>query len=193
MHYSENEKTLKWFNSLESNFEKESGKSVQAWLDIMLTCPETTQRKQLAWLKKHYGILQNRGLMILSYAENNGIPILSEDPEALVAALFSKSQHLLPIYDAVTSYVGTLESAHMSPRKTYITLSRTKQFGILMPHKHGLIVGFTFKPVPNHDRILLTGKKVLGSDRITAYVILNTIDDFDGEVKSLLMTAHSAN
>ena len=60
------ERQKKWFATVQANFEKNTGKPLAAWIEIMKTCPETKPRAQMAWLKANHGVLQNGAALILS-------------------------------------------------------------------------------------------------------------------------------
>ena len=76
----------KWFASVQGNPERDTGRGLAEWVAIAKTCPETTQRGQLAWLKAQHGLLMNRAIFVLSEAFGADRPW--EDPDALIDALW---------------------------------------------------------------------------------------------------------
>ena len=62
------ERQRKYFASLQASLEHDTGKTLDAWVAIARTCPETGHRARLKWLKDNYGLLQNHGSHVLSEA-----------------------------------------------------------------------------------------------------------------------------
>jgi hypothetical protein len=62
------ERQKKWFATVEANFEKQTGRPVAVWVDILKGCPETRPKAQAAWLKATHGIGANHAAHILSAA-----------------------------------------------------------------------------------------------------------------------------
>ena len=54
------ERQKKWFATVQANLEKNTGKPLADWIEIMKTCPETAPRAQAAWLKAEYGVGQDQ-------------------------------------------------------------------------------------------------------------------------------------
>ena len=62
------ERQQKWFAAVRAGLERDTGKSMDEWVAIARTCPETGHRARLKWLKDHHGLLQNRASQVLSKA-----------------------------------------------------------------------------------------------------------------------------
>ncbi|MBW8882183.1 MAG: DUF4287 domain-containing protein, partial [Asticcacaulis sp.] len=81
------ERQRKWFASVQASLERDTGKPLAEWIEILKRdCPETTRGKQSAWLKTHYGIGQNRAAQIVDGL--NPEPDPWDDPEGLRKALW---------------------------------------------------------------------------------------------------------
>lgn len=190
--YKEADKAKNWMQSVLNTFEKDTGKTLNEWVEIAKTCPETQQRKQLKWFKEEYGLLQNRAMMVLSKAFPGATPLWG-NPEKLVDELFKKYPEQRALYEDVTDYMVHLEEeVSLSPRKTYVPAVCKKQFAVLLPSKEGLIVGFALKDEPVTEK-LMEPKRPIGSERITRYVVLQSETDFDAEVKTYIDKAAALN
>jgi hypothetical protein len=80
----------KWFACVQASLEHDTGKTLDEWVAIAKTCPETKPRAQAVWLKDHYGLLQNRAMHVLSAAfpsENSW-----DEPNGLRDALWTDPQ-----------------------------------------------------------------------------------------------------
>ena len=62
------ERQQKWFATIRANLERDTGRSMDAWVVIARTCPETAHRARLAWFKSNYGLMQNRASQVISHA-----------------------------------------------------------------------------------------------------------------------------
>ena len=82
------ERQKKWFASVKEGLARDTGKSLADWEAVARTCPETSPRARLAWMKHHHGLGQNRASFVMSEAfpEANRI---GEDVGAQRAALGS--------------------------------------------------------------------------------------------------------
>jgi len=50
----------KWFASVKASLERDTGKTLEEWIAIARTCPETKPRARAQWLKDNHGLGQNR-------------------------------------------------------------------------------------------------------------------------------------
>ena len=82
------EQQQKWFASLRANLERETGKTLEQWVEIVRReCKETKPRARAEWLKATYGLGQNRAASIfaVAYPEAGGW----DDAAGLRAALWA--------------------------------------------------------------------------------------------------------
>ena len=64
----------KWFASVRESLERETVRSLEDWVAIARTCPETKPRARLAWFKAEHGLGQNRASYVLSVAFPSDLP-----------------------------------------------------------------------------------------------------------------------
>src|SRR5580692_7245804 len=77
----------KWFASVQASLERDTGKTLDQWVAIARTCPETGHKARLKWLKDNHGLLQNHGSHVLS--EAFGSSMSWREPEKLIEALWT--------------------------------------------------------------------------------------------------------
>ena len=62
------ERQKRWMASLRAGLERDTGKTLDEWVAIARTCPETKMRKREKWLKDNYGLGVNRASVIFTQA-----------------------------------------------------------------------------------------------------------------------------
>lgn len=132
-----------WFASLRDGLEHDTGRTLDQWVEIARTCPETGQRARLAWLKAEHGLAQNRASLVLSTAFPPEIGW--SDPGALADALW-KSPQGRALLDAVKAAMATLDDVVIGQRKAFTAFSRNYQFAAARPDGDALILGLAVPP-----------------------------------------------
>jgi hypothetical protein len=181
------ERQQKWFASVQANLEKNTGRPLAAWVEIMKACPETTPRAQAAWLKAEYGVGQNHAAQILdACSPKDGVGW--DEPEALRGALW-KDPGSLAILEAVERIAAADPSVISGQRKGYTSFSRAVQFAATRPLKGGrALLGLKLEPNVS-PRLSPSVRKESWSERLTAVVELDTPDQVDAEIARLFALA----
>ena len=181
------ERQKKWFATVQANFEKDTGKPLAAWLEIMKTCPETKPRAQAAWLKSEHGVLQNHAAHILDAMKPT--PGMGwDDPQALRATLW-KDPASLAILDAVERVATSLDGVITGQRKGYTSFSRVVQFAATRPLKGGrALLGLKLDPAIS-PRLTPSVRKESWSERLTAIIELDAPDQVEVEIERLFSLA----
>lgn len=181
------ERQAKWFATVKANFETQTGRSLEAWLDIMKTCPETAPRSRRAWLKAEHGVGQNHAAQILDAFEPAGGPGW-EEPAALRAALW-KDAGSLAILEAVEVIASGADDVISAQRKGYTAFSRAVQFAAMRPLKGGrALLGLKLEPEAS-ARLQPSVKKESWSERLSAVVELDDATAADDEIARLFAAA----
>ena len=189
--YKEPDKLQQYFAALEANLEKATGKSLAAWVKIAKTCPETKPRARLKWFKDKHGMGQSRASLVIERAFG-GKALGSDDPNALIEALFAKFVEHRPLYETVAAYIGKLGKGTLSPRKSYVALYRLKQYGAIKPTKKGLTIGLAMVKYPKTKR-LVEVNNLGGGERNKMAIVLASPKEFDAEAKQLIKAAYDEN
>ena len=180
------EQQQKWFASVQANLARETGKTLDEWVEIVRRdCPETKPRARTDWLKATHGIGQNRAAAIF------GVAFPSEmgwdDAEGLRVALW-KDPALRAILEAVETAVADLPGLVTGQRKGFTAWSNKAQFAALKPAKGGhAILGLAV--APDAAPRLAEPKNEGWSDRLKAKTALTSPADVDEEVRTLLRAA----
>lgn len=179
------ERQKKWFASVRASLERDTGKTLDQWVTIAKTCPETTPRKRSDWLREHHGLGVNRAAYVLSEA----FPSAGgwDDPAPLRAALW-KDPDSAAIFEAVEARVRTFPGLVTGQRKGFSAWSREFQFAAVRPLKGGKArLGLAVTPAV--DPRLEAPKNEGWSERLKAALTLQTPGDVDGAVEALLKQA----
>lgn len=179
------ERQRKWFASVQASLERDTGKTLDAWVAIARACPETRPRARSEWLKAQHGLGQNRAAHVLSVAfpQAGGW----DDADALRTALWTdpvSTAILLALEEAVT----VLPEVVRGQRKAFTAFSRSFQFASVRPVKGGTArLGLAVPP--DADPRLQPSKTEGWSERLTASLPLASPAEVDAEVRALLTTA----
>lgn len=182
------ERQKKWFATVEANFEKQTGRPVAVWVDILNTgCPETRPKAQAAWLKATYGIGANHAAHILD-AARPADEIGWDDAEALRAVLWAEPRSLA-ILEALERKVAGVEGVVIGQRKSYTAFSRAVQFAAIRPLKGGkALLGLKLDPAVS-PRLAEAVRRESWSERLSAVVELDGPGAVNDEIGRLFAQA----
>lgn len=175
----------KWFASILESMERETGKTLDDWVAIAKTCPETKPAARKAWFKETHGIGTNRASVILGKA----FPETAHwaEPDKLRDALWADPASR-SILEAVEKAVAGFPDLVSAQRKGFTAFSREFQFASVKPLKGGkAILGLAL--APDADARLEPPKNEGWSERLKAKLVLEAPKDVDASLKALLSQA----
>ena len=177
----------KWFASAVANLEKRTGKSLEDWIKIARTCPETKHRARLKWFKDTHGLLQNSASMVLNRAFPDGEGMAWNQPDKLRAALWTDPASAA-ILEAVERVVKALPEISNGQRKGYSAWSHKVQFVAVRPRPNGTArLGLAVDP--SASQRLVPAKNEGWSERLKAAVDLASPSDVNSEIEALVKQA----
>jgi len=180
------EQQQKWFASVRANLERETGKTLDQWVEIVRReCPETRSKARNDWLKATYGIGQNRAATIF------GVAFPSEmgwdDADGLRAALWADPASAA-VLKALEAAIADLPDVVTGQRKGYTAWSRKSQFAAAKPLKGGgVALGLAL--TPDASARLAEPRNESWSERLKAKLVLATPAEVDTALKALLKSA----
>ncbi|UTP41395.1 DUF4287 domain-containing protein [Phenylobacterium sp. LH3H17] len=175
----------KWFDSVQSSLERDTGKTLDEWVAIARTCPESKPRARADWLRMHHGLGINRAFHVLGVAFPSGEGW--DQPDKLRAALWTDPASLR-LLEAVETAVSALPEVVTGQRKGFTAFSRKVQFAAVRPLKDGLaVLGLAL--TPDADPRLDTPRNESWSERLKAKLVLDLPEQVDGRVRALLRQA----
>ena len=180
------ERQRKWFASVQASLERETGKTLEQWVEIVRRdCPETKPRARTQWLKDVHGLGVNRAAHIFSEAfpQAGGW----DDAAALRAALWTDPASLA-ILQAVEAAVADLPGLVTGQRKSFTAWSGKVQFAAARPLKGGtLALGLAL--TPDASPRLSAPKTESWSERLKAKLTLASPTQVDDDLRALLKAA----
>jgi len=179
------EQQEKWFASVRAGLERDTGRSLEAWIEIARSCPETAHRARLRWFKEVHGLLQNRASYVLSAAFPSGMGW--DQPQQLEAALWSDPL-AIAIFREVKRLAETLPDIVAGQRKGFSAWSRRYQFAAIRPdRKAGAMLGLAL--LPDAAPGLEPPQREPWSERLKSRLSLGSPEAVNGQVAELLRQA----
>lgn len=174
--------------SMIANFPEKTGKPLEDWLKIVTKAKLAKHGEIVAMLKSEHGMGHGFANLVAhkALASDAG----SHDGEDLLAAQYAGPKAALkPIYDKLAKIIeGFGKDVEFSPKKAYMSLRRSKQFGLIQPSTATrLDLGLNLKGVSPEGRLEASGS---WNAMCTHRVKLASAADVDAEVKAWLKKAY---
>lgn len=176
--------------SMIANLKVNTGKSLEGWLKITKTCGETKHGALVAWLKREHSMTHGYANLVAHQtlqsdavsASAQGVDLIAEQYGGVKAAL-------RPIFDTLAARVSKFgDDVDLSPKKTYVSLRRTKQFAIVQPTTATRVdVGLNLKGVRPSGRLEASGSF---NAMVTHRVRLDNARQVDAELIGWLRQAY---
>ncbi len=166
-----------------ANIPEKTGKPLDEWLGIIGKLGLSKHGQIVSYLKTEHGVTHGFANLLANRAKGGG----EIDGDGLIDAQYvGDKMHLRPIYDALISIVNEFGSdVVLSPKKTYMSIRRSKQFAIIQPSTKTCIdLGINLKGIPASGKLELSGSfNAMVSHRVR----LSSVEDVNQEVKSWLL------
>jgi hypothetical protein len=173
-----------------ANMPEKTGKSLDQWLKVVTKTKLQKHGEIVTVLKAEHGIGHGFANLIAhkALASDAG----SADGDDLLAAQYAGPKAALkPVYDKLARIIeGFGSDVEFSPKKAYMSLRRSKQFGLIQPSTATrLDLGLNLNGVAPAGRLEASGSwNAMCSHRVK----LATAADVDAEVKAWLKQAYDA-
>ena len=140
-----------------ANYEKNTGKPLEAWIAIAQKAKLAKHGEIVKLLKEKHGMGHGYANLVAQRVLAGGAGEPAGDD--LVAAQYAGGKAALrPLYDklakAVSGFGGDVE---ISPKKTCVSLRRSKQFALVQPGAGRIDVGINLKGVEPKGRLEASG------------------------------------
>ncbi len=174
------------------NLETSTGRGWNAWLDLARTSGKAKHGELVAWLKAEHGLTHGYANLVAHRARGSDAGSKAEAGEDLVGPQYAGDKAALkPLYDAIAAAVqGFGPDVELAPKKAYVSLRRSKQFGLVQPStKARLDLGLVLKGVPPAGRLEAAGS---WNAMVTHRVRLAPGEAVDRELVGWLRQAYDA-
>lgn len=169
-----------------ANLEMSSGRSFADWIALAKGSGQAKHGQMVAWLKGEQGLTHGYANLVAhkTLASDAG----SQEGDDLMAAMFAGPKAAMkPAYDKAARFVEGLGGVEFAPKKGYVSLRRSKQFGLLQPStKDRLDIGLALKGVEPSGRLEAAGS---WNAMVSHRVRIGSADEIDAEVLGWLREA----
>lgn len=171
------------------NIEAQTGKSLDELIQSGLATGTDKHTAIRQFFQDEYG---------LTYGNANALAVLTRDKlkgaageeENFVDVQYSgKKEELRPIYDKLVAAVESFgDDVEIASKRTYVSLRRNKQFGLIQPSTATRVdVGINLPDVPPTDRLEASGSF---NSMVSHRVRLSSPDEVDGDLIGWLQLAY---
>ncbi len=172
--------------SMFRNLEEKTGKSLERWIAIARKSKFTKHGEIVKHLKTEHGLTHGyaAGVAQATLRADAG-----SDGGSLIDAQYSGTKAAMrPVYEALISAVKKLgKDVEISPKKTYVSLRRSKQFGLIQPASSRVDVGINLKGAKPTARLESSGSfNAMVSHRVS----VESKDQIDAELLRWLERAY---
>lgn len=174
--------------SMIANMKEKTGKTLSEWVAIAGKSGKHKHGEIVSCLKTEHGLTHGYANMVAHTVLKSDAGSMSKTTDLVAAQYAGDKAGLKPIYDAVIKAVESFGDVEIAPKKTYVSLRRSKQFALVQPStKTRLDLGINLKGEPPKGRLEASGSfNAMVSHRVK----LEKPADFDKEVKTWLKAAY---
>lgn len=167
---------------MRANVPEKTGRTMDDWFTVLDGAGLEKHGEMVKLLKGDHGVGHGFANLIVTDFRNRD----AGPPTDLVATMYEGRDHLRPIHDAVIELAqGLGDDVDPSPRKSYVSLRRSKQFAMVGPAtKTQVELSFNLAGKETTDR--LQAAKGMATHRVR----LSAVEEVDDEVVGWLTEAY---
>ncbi len=146
-------------NAMIANMKEKTGKTLAQWITIAKKSGEEKHGGIVKHLKSEHGLTHGFANLVAHKTLKSDAGSAGGDDELIAAQYAGPKAGLKPIYDALIKAANACgKGVEISPKKSYVSLRRNKQFAIIQPStKTRLDLGLNFKNEPAKGRLEKSG------------------------------------
>lgn len=115
------------------NLLKNTGKTLEQWIDIVKSMNFAKHGEIIAFLKKEHGFTHGFANMVAHKARQSDAGSAT-DKNSLIESQYKGKEHFKPIYNKLMKQIAAFgDDIEIAPKNAYVSLRRKKQFAILQP------------------------------------------------------------
>ena len=161
--------------SMTANLEQKTGRSMSAWIEVVLASGKAKHGEMISYLKEQHGFSHGYANLVAHAAREKAAGGTVGDDD-LVAAQYVGKEGLRPIYESLIKAVSKFgNDVELAPKKAGVSLRRTKQFALIEPTtKTRIDIGINVKGMAPTDRLKAAGGMCTHKVGVTG---LDQVDD----------------
>lgn len=170
------------------NLHKNTGKTLQQWIDIVKKQNFLKHGEIIKYLKEQHEFTHGFANLV-AHKANETDAGSAENQNDLITKQYQGKEHLKPIYDKLMAEISTFgQDIEIAPKNTYVSLRRKKQFAILNPAtKTRFEIGINLKGQLPKGKLEPEKPNAMCSHKIN----LTDINDIDNEVIEWIKSAYT--
>ncbi len=174
--------------SMIRNLEEKTGKPLAHWIDVAKMSGGARHGEIVKHLKDKHGLTHGYANLV-AHSALQSAAVHADEGDLIESQYAGPRAALRPIYDAIMKKVEAFgDDLEVSPKKTYVSLRRKKQFAILQPSTATRFdVGLNMKGTPAAGRLEASGS---WNTMVSHRVRLESPKDVDKELIGWLKKAY---
>ncbi len=176
------------YEVIAQNLQKNTGKTLQQWMNLVLRSGQEERKDQVEWLKSNHA-LSNGQATTITKLMNEGKADYDE-AHLMKSHFYGDKDYQKPIYDKITAALKMWGTHKIVVNKTYLSLIHNQQFAILKTTKSGMAIGVPEAAVKKGKNKEFISSKNFGSERITHKLIVNDVSDLSDGVLLVLKASY---
>ncbi len=115
------------------NLFKNTGKSMEQWIDIVNKGNFAKHGEIINYLKEEHGFTHGFANLVALKSRQSDAGSAT-DVNSLIVNQYKGKEHFKPLYDKLMQHISTFgNDVEVAPKNAYVSLKRKKQFAILQP------------------------------------------------------------
>jgi predicted transport protein len=169
------------------NLHKNTGKTLQQWIDIVKEQNFSKHGEIIKFLKEQHEFTHGFANLVALKANETDAGS-AENQDDLIAKQYRGKEHFKPIYDKLISEIQTFgNDIEVAPKNAYVSLRRKKQFATLNPAtKTRFEIGIILKGQEAKGKLEAEKPNAMCSHKIN----ITDIKEIDKEVLGWIKTAY---
>lgn len=170
-----------------ANLKEKTGKSLSQWIAIVNKSAAAKHGEIVKLLKADHGMTHGFANLVAHKARKSDAGSIGENTDLVALQYAGAKASLKPVYDALVKAAKACGDVEIAPKKSYVSLRRSKQFAIIQPStKTRVDLGLNIKGEPAKGRLEKSGSF---NSMVSHRVRLESAADVDSDVKAWLRKA----
>lgn len=170
------------------NIESQTGKSLDELIQSGLATGLTKHKEIHTFFADTYGLTYGNANTLAVFTRDRLKGAAGEEENFVDAQYAGRKAELRPLYDALMAAVAAFgDDVEIAPKRTYVSLRRRKQFGLVQPGAGRVDVGINLKGVEPAGRLEKSGSF---NSMCTHRVRVTSAEDVNDELLGWLRRAY---
>jgi hypothetical protein len=170
------------------NIEAQTGKSADELIAGALATGLTKHKEIQGYFEQTYGLTYGNANVMAIFTRDRMKGAAGEEENFVDAQYAGAKEGLRPLYDTLIAAVaGFGDDVEIAPKRTYVSLRRKKQFGLIQPGSGRVDVGINLKGVEPAGRLEASGSF---NSMCTHRVRVTRREEIDADLLAWLRSAY---